>query len=243
MGVACRSRAGLLVDSWPADALTDRRRGHQERARSRRLSPPTARSVRASCDGGGSAGWQHRNSRVSVSSRSSSPAVVSRRATRPATAAPSSRCRRAPRRCALVHEPPLATVSSQPRAGSRGHRWPGHWMRRGEQRLLDGVFARGRSGRDGGRACRGPAAQARAAGARRTSPRRSHVGWRVPDAATIRTAPCGRGDQVGLRDLERARLARHVHDPVEPACSFVSAYGPSVTTGTPSGARTVLARA
>ena len=32
------------------------------------VSPPTARSVSASCDGGESDGWQHRNSSVSVSS-------------------------------------------------------------------------------------------------------------------------------------------------------------------------------
>src|SRR5439155_5821488 len=36
------------------------------------LRPPTARSVRASCDGGDRAGWQHRNSSTSVSSRSAS---------------------------------------------------------------------------------------------------------------------------------------------------------------------------
>ena len=32
------------------------------------VSPPTARSVRASCDGTDSDGWQHRYSSVSVSS-------------------------------------------------------------------------------------------------------------------------------------------------------------------------------
>ena len=34
------------------------------------VRPPTARSVSASCDGTDSAGWQQRNSSVSVSSRS-----------------------------------------------------------------------------------------------------------------------------------------------------------------------------
>jgi hypothetical protein len=34
------------------------------------VRPPTARSVSAICDGGDSAGWQHRNSSVSVSSPS-----------------------------------------------------------------------------------------------------------------------------------------------------------------------------
>ena len=34
------------------------------------VSPPTARRVSANCDGADSDGWQHRNSRVSVSSAS-----------------------------------------------------------------------------------------------------------------------------------------------------------------------------
>ena len=43
------------------------------RAISAVVRPPTARSVSAICDGGDSDGWQHRNSRTSVSSASSAP--------------------------------------------------------------------------------------------------------------------------------------------------------------------------
>ncbi len=38
------------------------------------VRPPTARSVSASCDGGESAGWQHRNRTVNVSSSSATSA-------------------------------------------------------------------------------------------------------------------------------------------------------------------------
>ena len=47
------------------------------RAISAVVRPPTARSVRAICDAGDSDGWQHRNSRISESSRSgSAPSVA-----------------------------------------------------------------------------------------------------------------------------------------------------------------------
>ena len=42
------------------------------------VSPPTARSVSASCDGTESEGWQHRNSSVSVSSRAASSSLTGR---------------------------------------------------------------------------------------------------------------------------------------------------------------------
>jgi len=50
------------------------------------VSPPTARNVSATCDGGDSTGWQHRNSRVSVSSW----AVWSTSAAAAVSSAPSS---------------------------------------------------------------------------------------------------------------------------------------------------------
>ena len=45
------------------------------RAISAVVRPPTARSVSAIADAGDSAGWQHMNSRSSVSSRSVAPSV------------------------------------------------------------------------------------------------------------------------------------------------------------------------
>ena len=69
------------------------------RAISAVVSPPTARSVSAICEAGESAGWQHRNSSVSVSSSSaggSSPGAGATASSAGASAAAvSSRRRRA----------------------------------------------------------------------------------------------------------------------------------------------------
>ena len=46
------------------------------------VRPPTARRVRAICDAKGSAEWQHRNSRVNVSSWTGAASAVHRRLAR-----------------------------------------------------------------------------------------------------------------------------------------------------------------
>ena len=135
------------------------------------VSPPTARSVSATCDGGVSAGWQHRKQqgelvvgpgrprRAAAASSASAgrraPSASSRRrraaggadlvgragATRPS---PASRgVARARPRPATAAPPPAAPPAPRPRTR--------------------------RSRRSGGRARRGPAARARAAGPRRSS--------------------------------------------------------------------------
>jgi hypothetical protein len=74
------------------------------------VRPPTARRVSATCDGGDSAGWQQRNSRVSVSSCS----AVRTAPGGSSVAAVSSRVRRA---LSLRHwsvSRRAATVASQP---------------------------------------------------------------------------------------------------------------------------------
>jgi hypothetical protein len=78
------------------------------------VRPPTARKVRASWDGGDSAGWQHRNNSVSVSSGGASPTGV---AVARSSAAATSRRRRAlsARQPSISARP--ATVVSQ----VRGH--------------------------------------------------------------------------------------------------------------------------
>src|SRR5262245_2437030 len=85
-------------------------------------SPPTARSVSASCDGGDSDGWQHRNSSASVSSRSGSASGSRGRR----TASASSRRLRALSLLNVSTSRRLATVSSHERGlsgrPSTGHR-------------------------------------------------------------------------------------------------------------------------
>ena len=98
------------------------------------VSPPTARSVSAIAEAGVSAGWQHMNSTVSVSSWSETSA-------RAAPAAPSrlSRCRRDCVASPLVDQPPLGGLD-QPAARllRNAVSRPVHGGR--EQRLLDGVL-------------------------------------------------------------------------------------------------------
>ena len=128
------------------------------------VRPPTARRVSASCDGADSDGWQHRNSSVSVSS-----SVRLTRSLRPsdphrASRSVSSRRRRA---LSLRHSSTSrrdATVTSQarglsgkPRAATAARRRAAPPGRRPRRR---------RTARSGGRARRGPAARARAAGPR-----------------------------------------------------------------------------
>ena len=98
------------------------------RAISAVVRPPTARRVRAICEAGDSTGWQHRNSRTSVSSASGggrSAAGASHCSGRVELAAVSSRRRRA---CSLRSRSVSrreATVISQPR-GLSGTPSPGH---------------------------------------------------------------------------------------------------------------------
>ena len=172
------------------------------RAISAVVRPPTARRVSASCDGGESAGWQHRNSSVSVSScraarsrrRSARRGVVAARSS-------SSRRRRALVAAQLVGQPPRRH-RDQPRRRVVGSSLGRPLHRRGEQRLLHRVLARRRSGRSGARARRGPAAPARAAGPRRG---RGAV-TRRPAASCIsgRTSTWpNAGERHPGRDLER----------------------------------------
>ena len=198
------------------------------------VRPPTARRVSASCDGADSAGWQHRNSRVSVSSgvrtglaaRTSSAAAGSSRRRPGALAAPvvDQPARRdgdaarpagcpAPRRPATAAPPPAAPPGPRPR--------------------------RRRTGRAGAPARRGPAAPARAAGPR-SAGRGSHLRRGVGhlthlDAAGVLHDPAADLDGPGLARPRRAPSSRRCD-------SFDSAYGPSVVTTVPSSARlTVLA--
>ena len=150
-----------------ADALRHRRLRHEERAAiCAVVSPPTARNVSASCDAGESAGWQHRNSSVSVSSRSATslrpPAappriasVVDAAAVRPRAAPARSRC--ATRLSAAA--PP--TVISQAR-GCPARPAPATALPPRAVPLAPRPHTR-RTGRTGARAHRGPAAPARAA--------------------------------------------------------------------------------
>ena len=98
------------------------------------VSPPTARSVRAIAEAGVSAGWQHMNSTVNVSSSSdtsrpggSCRAAIVSRSLRELLATP------------LVDQPPLGGLD-QPaaRAGRDAVPRPVHGCR--EQRLLDGIL-------------------------------------------------------------------------------------------------------
>ena len=94
------------------------------------VRPPTARRVRATCEGGDSAGWQHRNSSVRVSSaaagRSASAPGATHSSAGEAVATASSRRRRAdsPRTWSVMRRE--ATVTSQPR-GRSGTPSAGHW--------------------------------------------------------------------------------------------------------------------
>ena len=152
------------------------------RAISAVVRPPTARRVSASWRRRATApGWQHRNSRVSVSSslRRGSSSGRRRDELVGGTCAAVGVLAAAPRLVA-------AQLVGQPAGRDRDQPAPrvvGHALGRpldggGEQRLLHRVLARRRSGRSGGRARRGPAAPARAAGPRLpvrvalTSPRR-----------------------------------------------------------------------
>ncbi len=109
---------------WPTVASGTRK----ALATSAVVRPPTTRRVSATCDCGDSAGWQHRNSRVSESSCSPGPSPAATRASGPAaTASDSSRRRRALRlRSSSVSRRP-ATVTSQPR-GLAGSPSRGHWV-------------------------------------------------------------------------------------------------------------------
>ena len=121
----------------PADPLGHRRLGHQERAGDLRGRQPADGSQRqCHLRRGVSDGWQHRNTSVSVSSRvgpgSGSPS------SRPAAA--SSRRRRAVSlRCCSIQRRD-ATRTSQP-VGLAGTPSAGHWQRRRDECLLDGVLA------------------------------------------------------------------------------------------------------
>ena len=85
------------------------------------VRPPTARRVRAICDGAVSAGWQHRKSRASSSSGSvvgSSAAAATSASAGRCTPSSSSRRRRAPAARISSVSRLEATVTSQPRGRS-----------------------------------------------------------------------------------------------------------------------------
>ena len=101
------------------------------------VRPPTARSVSAIADAGVSAGWQHMNSTISVSSSIGDigrRCVLTRRQLLP-VAAGSDRLRH----WSIMRRD--AVWISQPR-GSSGTPSRGHSNRRREQRLLHGVLGR-----------------------------------------------------------------------------------------------------
>ena len=141
------------------------------------VSPPTARSVSAIAEAGVSAGWQHMNSTVSVSSSSGDVA---------APAAPAAQTSRLPVLAGLlapplVDQPPLGGLD-QPAARAGRDAVTRPVQRRREQRLLDRVLGGVEVADTCGRARRGPAARARAAGPRRrtgsvsvTPPRAHHL--------------------------------------------------------------------
>ena len=112
------------------------------RAISAVVSPPTARRVSAICEAGDSAGWQHRNSRMSVSSDSAagvSAAGASHSAGGICRAAASSRrCLACSLRSRSVSRRE-ATVISQPR-GLPGMPSAGHCGGGRQQRLLHRVL-------------------------------------------------------------------------------------------------------
>ena len=98
------------------------------------VSPPTARSVRAIAEAGVSAGWQHMNSTVNVSSSSGT--------SRPGGSCRAATVSRSLRDCSLRHwsiSLPLGGLD-QPaaRAGRDAVPRPVHGRR--EQRLLDGIL-------------------------------------------------------------------------------------------------------
>ena len=100
------------------------------RAISAVVSPPTARSVSASCDAADSAGWQQRKSSVSVSSssgaRSSGDGAWSASGGSSAAAVASRRSRaRSARSWSVMRRD--ATAISQP-LGLSGMPSPGHWV-------------------------------------------------------------------------------------------------------------------
>ena len=133
------------------------------------VSPPTARSVSAIAEAGVSAGWQHMNSTVNVSSSSDTSrpggsAQCSDRLPVPAglLAAP------------LVDQPPLGGLD-QPAAGAVRDAVPRPVHRTPRAAPPGRHPRRRRSRRTCGRARRGPAARARAAGPRRRTGPSAHA--------------------------------------------------------------------
>ena len=205
------------------------------RAISAVVSPPTARSVSATCDGRVSAGMAAQQQQ--------------RRASRPPPGAGS-----AARRLGRDARPParrraasLRQISISRRDGHRDQPAPrvgrqpptGHCGAAASSASCTASSAARRSRRAGARARRGPAAPARAAGPR---PGRSFAGRRVvhdrPHLDRGRTA-------LDLRDLggdlDRALPARARRPGrSRPACSLASANGPSVVTKPESVSRTTV---
>ena len=191
------------------------------RAISAVVRPPTARSVSASCDGAESDGWQHRNSRVSVSSAagvaqasSAAGATVPSdgRSDRVGVLAPPAR-----RLAAHVvgHPPGRHGHEPAPRVGGDAV-GSGHCAAPRPRAPPAPRPRRRRTAGSGARARRGPAARARAAGPRRSAPGAptgpgSHVVRRLvherPDLD-----PPDRGERDAGGDLERPLLAVDVDD-------------------------------
>ena len=175
------------------------------------VRPPTARSVSATCEAGESAGWQHRNSSVSVSSSSGLDRRVRRQGTqrlgRRAGPRRSPRGGAAPsRRGSRRSGGAPATVISQPR-GLSGTPCSGHWSGGGQQRLLDRVLAGVELAVAPERARRGPAARARAAGPRRSAGV-CHISSPAPTSMSGRTSTMSYAASGPENSITRSMLSQ-----------------------------------
>ena len=216
------------------------------RAISAVVRPPTARRVSAICDAGDSDGWQHRNSRTSVSSdvgRGRSAAGASQCSGSAQRATVSSRRRRA---CSLRSRSVSRRDGDRDQPGPRVVRDAVARPLRRRPRAAPPARRprRCRSARSGARPRRGPAAPAGAAGPRRrvavtarselqlVRGRRRSAGCRRTLGATRApgsgTAPAGRRSRWPGRSC---RTRRSCSRPAPPGSRRT---GPSVTTGTPS---------
>ena len=141
------------------------------RAISAVLSPPTARSVSAICDAGDSAGWQHRNSRISVSSASAGGLVGGRGAPLLRQHPPGHRVLPPPAGLLAAQQvgQPAGRDGDQPAARVVRYAVARPTVRRPRSAPPAPRPRRCRNARSGVPARRGPAAPARAAGPRRVS--------------------------------------------------------------------------
>ena len=192
------------------------------------VSPPTARRVSASCDGGETAGWQQSTSRSRVSSVAGDRGVVrgfevEDRALPAATgalAAPG------------IHQP-ATRDRDEPRARIVGDALLRPLLRRRDAAPPARRPRTPRTARAGARACRAPAAPARGGAPR------SALGAGIRPLAVLRRAArtSTTPDHFTMRPtISRRRSSDSTSTIQKPMSdSFDSAYGPSVTaTGPPS---------